>query len=255
MLFIGVSMGKICIVLEVYNEEKRIKECIESFLWADYFYIFCKPCTDKTKEILTKYNVSVVDVPYCDVSENWPNNIKLVPEDAVWVFPITASSRIDPSLAEIVLAMCSISDADVLCLPYKFFAFGVDASGSPWGIRRKNAVFRRNHLMVKNIPHQEFSSSSKNIFFVPISAGYLRHQTHLSLESYLERTIRYCSKEGELVSSHDTGVFWLVKVFFNSFIRRGIFWLFNRRLRYLSIAYFVNYLILYLHKNRNDVDS
>ena len=84
----------VSVVILSYNEEKNIKECIESILdFTQHIYVVDSGSTDKTLEILSNYPVQVLSNPFTNYSQqrNWAlNSIDFKTE---WVLNMDADHR------------------------------------------------------------------------------------------------------------------------------------------------------------------
>lgn len=52
-------MTKLSVVISAYNEEKKIKDCLESVKWADEIILINSSSTDNTVELAKKYTSNI----------------------------------------------------------------------------------------------------------------------------------------------------------------------------------------------------
>lgn len=96
----------VSVVVLTFNEEKNIRECLESLVgFTDHIYVVDSGSTDKTLAILEEFNVKVVYNPFENYSQqrNWAiNNLNLATE---WIINIDADHRLTQSFKEYVVEL------------------------------------------------------------------------------------------------------------------------------------------------------
>jgi len=84
----------VSVVILTYNEEKNIKDCIESVLdFTQHIYVIDSGSTDKTLDILSNYPVQILSNPFTNYSQqrNWAlNSIDFKTE---WILNMDADHR------------------------------------------------------------------------------------------------------------------------------------------------------------------
>lgn len=103
-------MSKISVILATFNEEKNIKDCLESVhQWVDEIVIVDGTSIDKTVEIAKKYTDKIF------IKENPPMfhiNKQLAIEKATgdWIFYLDADERVTPELRKEILRVIATRD-------------------------------------------------------------------------------------------------------------------------------------------------
>ena len=193
------KVENLTVVIEIYNEENRLAACLKNFQWAGELIVFNKHSTDNSKNIALRHADRVIDVPYCEASENFISNIEGI-KSREWIMLITASSLIHPECAKQISDLLGNKNLpyDVIGIPYSIYTFGLHYDRSPWHTSHKHNLIRRSELMLSNKLHSEFSSTSNRIFNIPPLRQEVKliHCTHRSLDDYLDKTIRYTKYEG-----------------------------------------------------------
>lgn len=93
---------KISALVTTYNEERNIKECIESILWADEIVVVDSYSTDRTVEIIKQFpSVKFYQRPYYGAAsqKNWTMDKTTNP----WIFIIDADERVTEVLKDEIL--------------------------------------------------------------------------------------------------------------------------------------------------------
>ena len=192
--------NKITVILEIYNESERIKECLSDFSWAEEIVVFVKKSSDNSLELAKKYATHVYEVEYCNASENIINNSKLH-DTLEWCFYITASSRIDIELAKEIVKITNnpTFSYDVIGLPYEMNVFNISGSQSPWCNDYKFPLIRKSALKLSTILHQEVGWIGNNIFLINSShiSGRFKHITHQNPNDFFLKHNRYVQYEAK----------------------------------------------------------
>jgi glycosyltransferase involved in cell wall biosynthesis len=90
---------KISVAIITYNEEKNIKDCLESVRWADEIVVVDGSSQDRTREIAKELGARVIKTinkPFFDINKNMA--IKACRGD--WILLLDADERISPQLAK-----------------------------------------------------------------------------------------------------------------------------------------------------------
>ncbi|MDP8262304.1 MAG: glycosyltransferase [Candidatus Ancaeobacter aquaticus] len=85
----------VCVI--TFNEEKNIRECLESVKWFGQIIVLDSQSTDKTVEIAREYTDKVYQVPWEGFSKN--KNMCIEKATKEWVFVIDADERVTSELA------------------------------------------------------------------------------------------------------------------------------------------------------------
>lgn len=193
-------MKNISIIAVVYNEEARIETFIKSFLWSDDLIIVDKSSTDNTREIIAKYpQVKLVVTDYSDTGDEVKYGIECAKNE--WVMTVTASDIIHPNLVTKLIKFINDDsfNYDVIALPFAIYVFGLrDVKRSPWCAAHKEWMYKKHIVQTSSVAHKETSHSSKNIYVMPYSeTENLFHLTHETMDSFMERHIRYTRTEAK----------------------------------------------------------
>ncbi len=95
--------SKLSVVVLTKNEEPVIADCLESVKWADEIIIVDHGSTDKTLEIVKKYNVKkIINAPN---ESNFSDRRNLGASEASgeWLFYVDADERVTPELQNEIL--------------------------------------------------------------------------------------------------------------------------------------------------------
>lgn len=180
-------MNKISVAIITQNEEKNIRECLESLRWADEIVVVDSGSTDKTQEICRQYGARVFE-------ERWQGfagqkNSAVAKARNGWVLSVDADERVPAELQEeIVRVLDQKSPLDGYFLARKNFFLGKWIRRCGWYPDFNLRLFRkdRGHFEDREV-HERVEVQGK--------VGYLRnpleHFTYRSLSDFIQRLDRY----------------------------------------------------------------
>lgn len=84
---------QISVVISAYNEEKKLKDCLESVLWADEIIVIDNESFDNTQEIAKKYTEHVYSQKN-NVMLNINKNYGFTKASGAWILCLDADERI-----------------------------------------------------------------------------------------------------------------------------------------------------------------
>ncbi len=87
------------VVISAYNEEAKIKDCLESVNWADEIILIDNSSTDKTVEIAKKYTSKIFTRPNNPML-NVNKNYGFSKASGNWILSLDADERVTPQLRE-----------------------------------------------------------------------------------------------------------------------------------------------------------
>ncbi|HKZ34421.1 MAG TPA: glycosyltransferase family 2 protein [Patescibacteria group bacterium] len=189
-------MKKFSVVLAVFNEEKNIRECLESVKWADEIIVVDGTSTDKTVEIVKEFTPHVFET---DNKQLFHINKNMAIEKATgdWVLQLDADERVTKELKD---EMFQVIESDppyaAFYLPRKNFFLGrfLKKGGQyPDYVIR---LFRcgKAHLPAKHVHEQMVVDG-----LVGRLSHELIHMADPTFERYLMRSDRYTSLEATLM--------------------------------------------------------
>lgn len=214
-------MSKISVCLATFNEEKNIKDCLESVKWADEIVIVDGRSTDKTVEIAKKYTSKII------VRENplmFHINKQKAFEAATgdWILYLDADERVTPALKKEIISNIQhqASSVNGFWIPRKNIIFGKWMKHTGWWPDHQLRLFRRGkaHLPCKSV-HEQPKLSGK--------AGYLKnpliHYNYQTVSQYVERLNKlYTENDKNVFLAEDRKIKWQDAIRFpvNEFFKR-----------------------------------
>ncbi|MEF3280989.1 MAG: glycosyltransferase family 2 protein [Elusimicrobiota bacterium] len=183
---------KISAVLIVRNEEKNIKDCLESIKWVDEIIVVDQSSTDKTVEIAKNYTDKIYITEPKGICEP-DRNFAIQMASNSWILLIDADLRITDELRKEILLSLS-SDKEVFYLPAKNYFIGKWIRGCGWWPGYMPRLFIKGKIKFSPNIHEEGEIFTKKI-------GYLKnpiiHYSYDSIGSWISKFDRYTSKYAE----------------------------------------------------------
>ena len=96
--------NKVSAVISAYNEEKNIKDCLQSLSWADEIIVIDNSSTDKTALIAKKYTSKVYSQPNNKML-NVNKNYGFSKAKNSWILNLDADERVSPELKKEIEAL------------------------------------------------------------------------------------------------------------------------------------------------------
>lgn len=139
-------MKKISAVIVAHNEEKKIKDCLQSLDFVDEIVVVLDKCTDNTKQIVQQFNTVI-----CEGSwniEGMRRNCGLNLAQGQWILEIDADERVSKELKEEILEVIKTAN------PCGFEVGIANFVGERWikhGWLRTMGVLKRHSLSYKGL--------------------------------------------------------------------------------------------------------
>lgn len=178
---------KISALVTTYNEERNIKECIESISWADEIVVVDSYSTDRTVEIVKSFpDVNFYQRNYYGAAsqKNWAMD-KTTNE---WIFIIDADERVTPLLRDEILRTIENPEFDAYYVRRVAYFMDKPIRFSGWQHDRVIRLVRRG---VGRYPNKRVHADMK----VDKEVGFLKnpliHYMIESFEQYLPRIVTY----------------------------------------------------------------
>lgn len=211
---------KLSVVVLTKNEEKMIKDCLDSVSWAGEVLIVDSGSIDKTIEIAKKYTDKIFSELGNDFSAK--RNLGLEKARGDWVLYVDADERMSSSLRDEIKSEIRNQKPEIYKIKRKNFYLG--NHGWPY-IERIERLFRKDKLKGWQGKIHESPVVEGEIGELE---GFLLHYTHRDLASMVKKTIEWSKVEAELrfKASHPKMTLWrfprvMLTAFWDSYVRQG----------------------------------
>jgi glycosyltransferase involved in cell wall biosynthesis len=148
------SKNKVSVVIITGNEEKNIKDCLESIKWADEIIIVDSESTDKTVEIGKQYTQKVYVHKWEGYTAQKSYAIGLTSNE--WVLSIDADERVTSKLSEEILSI-DLDKDDGYEIKRENYFLGKLIKGCGWGNDYQLRFFRKSKTKISDrAVHEKF---------------------------------------------------------------------------------------------------
>lgn len=201
-------MAKISVILATYNEEKNIKDCLESVKWADEIVLVDGQSEDRTVEIAQRFTRKIFIRPNpLMFHKNKQYAIERATGD--WIFYLDADERVPEELKEEILSVIHQPPSAIqgFWIPRKNIIFGKWIRHAGWYPDYQLRLFRRGkaYLPCKSVHEQPVLEGKE---------GYLKehllHYNYQTINQFLQKMLIYTENEknfflsqGKKISSRD----------------------------------------------------
>ncbi len=185
---------KLSVYVLTYNEEAKIRECLESAKWADEIVVLDSFSTDKTVAICKEYTDKVFQSKFEGFGHLRNTALKHVSND--WVLSVDADERVTEELKQEVLALLRKGpDADAYYVPRKTHFMGKWIRHCGWyPDYRQPQFFNKNKMRyTQQLVHETYELDGK----VSYLRGHALQFPFLSLGQFLNKMDRYSTLRAE----------------------------------------------------------
>lgn len=185
---------KVSAVIICYNEEKKIRECLESVRWADEIVVVDSFSRDRTMAIVSEFTERVWQHKYD--SEGAQRNWAIGKASHNWILMLDADERVSPELRREIEAVLESA-------PIEHSAFSVGRVNDCFGKRVRYGGWGRESL-IRLFRRDRCRHSDRQIHFeilVEGSTGRLQgclvHDTYRDLDEYFVKFHGYTKRAVE----------------------------------------------------------
>lgn len=137
-------MDKLSVVISAFNEEKNVKDCLESVKWADEIVFIDNTSQDKTLEIAKKYTSKIFTRPN-NLMLNINKNFGFEKAQGEWILSLDADEQVTPELKEEIKSSIINNKSSIngYRIPRKNIIFGKWIQHTGWYPDYQLRLFRR----------------------------------------------------------------------------------------------------------------
>lgn len=209
----------ISVLINTFNEEKNIRNCLESVKWANEIIIVDMYSDDRTVEIAREYTDKIYmhkRMGYADPARQFA----LEKASNEWILVVDADEIVPIELRNRLIEIAESGKYDAVLIPHINYFFGYKMKGTGWGPLQDMHVrfFRKNKVSYTDRVHAftQLDPSARVFKINDENCGFV-HFGMDSLEQYLEKFNRYTTIEA--INDFDEGKkFSLLKVLYQSFM-------------------------------------
>ena len=186
-------MEKISVAIITRNEERNIRECLESVRWADEIVVVDNGSTDRTPAICREYGARFFPEDWKGYSGQKNSAIEKTRNE--WVLSLDADERIPPDLfREMKQNLDQDPSVNGYWIPRKNFFLGRWIRRCGWYPDLNLRLFRKNRgRFGERAVHESVEIEGKTA----VLGNPLIHETYRSLSDFFQRMDRYSTLAAE----------------------------------------------------------
>ena len=150
---------KISVYIIAFNEADKIRDCINSVLWADEIIVADSNSTDGTTEIAESLGAKVVHIPFDGYGNLRNKAISYCTKD--WILSLDSDERCTEATRDEILTLINETSSDIFHIPRKNYFMGKWIKHSGW-----YPNYRQPQL---------FRSGKMSYDLKPVHEGYISH--------------------------------------------------------------------------------
>ncbi|MGL6115218.1 glycosyltransferase family 2 protein [Cetobacterium sp. SF1] len=183
---------KLSVAMITLNEEKNIERTLKSVSsFADEIVVIDSGSTDRTKEIVEKYNGKFISNKWLGYGPQ--RNLAIESSEGPWILNIDADEEISPELQKKIIEIKKIASPkeEVYKINFTSVCFGKKLKHGGWSGSYRIRLFTKNSGRFNdNMVHEEFKTD-KTVFSLK---EQIYHHSYLTLEDYLTKFNRYTTE-------------------------------------------------------------
>jgi len=189
----------ISVLINTFNEEKNIRNCLETVKWADEIIIVDMYSEDKTVEIAKEYTDKIYffeRIGYADPARQFA--LERATND--WVLVVDADELVPLKLKNKLIEIAEKDLADVVYIPRNNYFFGKLLEGAGWGALQdiQPRFFKKNFMSFSEIIHNfyKINKDAKVYYIDDPETGFI-HFNYIDVEHFIDKFNRYTTIEAK----------------------------------------------------------
>ncbi len=194
-----MKSGKVSVLINTFNEEKNIGNCLETVKWADEIVVVDMYSNDKTCEIAARYTESIYSyerMGYADPARQFA----LERATCEWILVVDADELVPVKMRDRLLKIIQEDIGDVVFIPHSNYYFGTLMKGGGWGPLQDAhpRFFKKNSMHFGERVHDFFSIApgSRIYRIIDPREGFV-HFNFTGIEHFLDKLNAYTSIEAK----------------------------------------------------------
>ena len=219
-----MSKLPISVMVHTLNEEKNIKNCLESVKWADEVVIVDMYSDDKTVKIALEYTDKVFyheRMGYADPARQFG----LEKASNQWILILDADEMVPRKLKEKLENIIEENMGDIVSVPHNNYFFGKLMRFTGWGSLQDthHRFFKKDYVFISDKIHSTFQErDDARIYEITDEEEGFIHFNYVDVEHFLEKLNRYTTIEARVIYDADEDIKFrtVVNQIFSEFRKR-----------------------------------
>lgn len=189
----------VSVLIHTLNEEKNIRNCLETVKWADEIIVVDMYSEDRTVEIAREYTDKIFSferLGYADPARQF--SLKKASNN--WVFSVDADELVPKKLRDKLFSIMDEDAADVVYVPHNNYFFGDLVKYVGWGASQDfhARFFKKDFLTYTNDIHAfiKIEDGAREYKIENPEEGFI-HFNYIDVEHFIEKMNRYTTIEAK----------------------------------------------------------
>lgn len=214
------NKNKISLVINTKNEEKNIKDCINSAInIVDEIIVADMNSVDQTKKIAKTLGAKVYNVKDYGYVEP-ARNFALSKATNEWVLVLDADERLPKSLSDKIIEIVTENKYDLVEMPFKNMIFNKHIKHTGWWPDNHIRLFRKNCIKWQNTIHTLPIYKGKKLILPPQEKYAVIHNNYLTIDEFLNKLIRYTNTTKNIIVDTKNPKADIISYYESEFFRR-----------------------------------
>ena len=182
---------KISVYIIAFNEFEKIRDCINSVLWADEIILADSHSTDGTSELATELGAKVIHIPFNGYGDL--RNQAVAQCSGEWILSLDSDERCTIEVRDEIIALIDNAPLEIYRVPRKNFFMGRWIKYSGWHPNfRQPQLFRKGKMSytMESVHEGYISHSNKEIGTI---SNIIWQFPFKNTEEIIHKTNRYSS--------------------------------------------------------------
>ena len=187
----------ITVIIHTYNEEKNIKNCLDSVKWADDIVLIDNYSDDRTVEIAANYTDRIFYVERTGLAEQ-ARKFAVDQAKNEWVLVVDADEMVPQKMMQKLGTIINEDLGDVVSIPHNNYFFGSKMERTGWGPHQDThyRFYKKSYVNLSEKVHSEpVISGSARIFRIEDPDEGFIHFNYIDVEQFVNKMNRYTSIE------------------------------------------------------------
>lgn len=219
-------MGKlpVSVLVHTLNEEKNIRNCLETVKWADEIVLIDMYSDDRTVEIASEFTDKIYyheRMGYADPARQFA----LEKASNTWILILDADELVPLKLKEKLEIIIAEDLGDIISIPRINYFFGKKMMHTGWGPLQDtlHRFFKKEYVFITDKIHSHLvEREDARIYEVTAEDEGIIHFNYVDVEHFLEKLNRYTTIEAKALYETDEDIKFrsVVNQIFNEFRNR-----------------------------------
>jgi glycosyltransferase involved in cell wall biosynthesis len=258
-------MKKLSVIIITKNEERNIKDCLDSVIWADEIIVVDDESSDNTLKIITSYEKVKFFVRKMIEGFGPQKNFALSKATGEWVLSIDADERVTEELKKEILEKINTETFDGYYLKRYNLVFGkIWREEKPSTLRlfkKDKGKFTEVKVHERVVINGKVSFLKNPLLHFSKALNNVEEYINTYINDYTTRTVSDLETKGIRIKSYNLIYYFIIKpilifiqkYFFKLYFKKGIRGLILAQ--FVAIAYLISYIKLWEKQEKNNFEK